>query len=97
MAWRSAGSLSRSLLTARASSVRSSPTLPRLRPSPSPFTSSPRSRTFSFTNPRTMGELGCTQSLLPLHNMVAASRLTSHLSLNAQAFTELSQGNGKDG
>ncbi|XP_026446017.1 uncharacterized protein LOC113346731 isoform X2 [Papaver somniferum] len=95
MAWRSAGSLSRSLLsTARASSVRSSPTLPRVRPSPSPspFTSSPRSRTFSFTNPRTMGELGCTQSLLPLHNMVAASRLTSHLSLNARAFTELSQG-----
>ncbi|KAI3980566.1 hypothetical protein MKX01_025131 [Papaver californicum] len=97
MAWRSAGSLSRSLLsTARASSVRSSRTLPRLRPSPSPFTSSSRSRTFS-TNPRKLGELGCTQSLLPLHNMVAASRLTSHLSLNARAFTELSQGNGKDG
>ncbi|MCL7021872.1 hypothetical protein MKW94_002253 [Papaver nudicaule] len=97
MAWRSAGSLSRSLLsTARASSVRSSPTLPRLRPSPSPFTSSTRSRTFSFTNPRTLGELGCTQSLLPLHNM-AASRLTSQLSLNARAYTELSQGKGKDG
>ncbi|XP_026455951.1 uncharacterized protein LOC113356927 isoform X2 [Papaver somniferum] len=91
MAWRSAGSLSRSLLsTASASSVRSSPTIPRVRPSP--FTSSPRSRTFSFTNPRTMGELGCAQSLLPLHNMVAATRLTSHLSLNARAFTELSQG-----
>ncbi|MCL7044456.1 hypothetical protein MKW94_001491 [Papaver nudicaule] len=90
MAWRSAGSLSRSLLsTARASSVRSSPTLPRLRPSQLPR-SPPRTRSFSFGNPRTLGELGCTQSLLPL---VAACRLPPRLSLNARAFIELSQGN----
>ncbi|RZC59768.1 hypothetical protein C5167_007076 [Papaver somniferum] len=90
MAWRSAGSLSRSLLsTARASSVRSSPALPRLRPSQLP-TSPPRTSRFSFANPRTLGELGCTQSLLP---PVAACHLSPHLSLNARAFCGLSQGN----
>ncbi|OVA15927.1 hypothetical protein BVC80_1821g94 [Macleaya cordata] len=92
MAWR-CGSLSRSLLsTARSSSLRSSPPLPRLRPPP---TTSPRhaqSRHFSFANPRTLGELACTQSLLPLHCAVAASRLTSHLTVNSRAFFELSQG-----
>ncbi|XP_026377349.1 uncharacterized protein LOC113271667 isoform X1 [Papaver somniferum] len=89
MAWRSAGSLSRSLLsTARASSVRSSPALPRLRPSQLP-TSPPRTSRFSFANPRTLGELGCTQSLLP---PVAACHLSPHLSLNARAFCGLSQG-----
>ncbi|XP_026426467.1 uncharacterized protein LOC113322562 isoform X3 [Papaver somniferum] len=94
MTWRSAGSLSRSLLsTARASSVRSSPTLPRLRPSPLP-TSLPRARRFSFANPRTLGELGCTHSILPPG---AACHLSPHLSLNVRAFCGIFQGNGKDG
>ncbi|PIA56667.1 hypothetical protein AQUCO_00700791v1 [Aquilegia coerulea] len=99
MAWRS-GSFSRSLLSAaaRTSSRRSSPTsLPRLR-SPPPL-SAPRQqqRRFSFSNPRTMESLGCIQSLLPLHNVVASSLLTSHLTLNARACCELSQGIGDDG
>lgn len=41
---------------------------------------------------RSFGELGCAQSLLPLHSMVAAARLTSHLSVDSRAWRELSQG-----
>ncbi|XP_022896850.1 uncharacterized protein LOC111410641 isoform X1 [Olea europaea var. sylvestris] len=87
MAWR--GSLSRSLMyTVRASTFRSSPPLAagRLRPPP---VSAPRR--FSFSNPRTLGELGCVQSLMPLHNM-AGVRLTSHLATNVRACCELSHG-----
>ncbi|CAK9181145.1 unnamed protein product [Ilex paraguariensis] len=87
MAWR--GSLSRSLIsTARASTLRSSPALPRLRPPP---LSAPRlhTRRRSFTNPRTMGELGCAQSLMPLYSVVAQGRL---LSVNVRACCELSHG-----
>ncbi|KAH6773125.1 caspase-6 protein [Perilla frutescens var. hirtella] len=88
MAWR--GSLSRSLMsTARASTFRSSPPLsaPRLlRPARL------NSRRLSFSNPSTLGELGCIQSLLPLHSMVAGARLTSHLAVNVRAFCELSHG-----
>ncbi|XP_059652954.1 uncharacterized protein LOC132300043 isoform X2 [Cornus florida] len=93
MAWR--GSLSRSFIsTARASTIRSSPPLPRLRPPP---LAAPRlqPRRLSFANPRNLGELGCAQSLLPLHGAV---RLTSHLTVNVRACCELSHGwNGKDG
>ncbi|KAK1300443.1 E3 ubiquitin-protein ligase CIP8 [Acorus calamus] len=39
-----------------------------------------------------LGELACLQSLLPLHNVVSAARLTSHLSVEARACCELSQG-----
>ncbi|KAI3840519.1 hypothetical protein MKW92_007176 [Papaver armeniacum] len=96
MAWRSAGSLSRSLLsTARSSSVRSSPALPRLRPSQLP-TSPPRTRRFpsliqgesskqlKVLDFMTLGELGCTQSLLP---PVAACHLSHiyHLTLELSA------------
>ncbi|XP_031382203.1 uncharacterized protein LOC116196559 isoform X1 [Punica granatum] len=94
MAWR-CGSLSRSLMsTARASSspLRSSPGLSR--PVRSPPLSVPRaqSRRFSFASPRSMGELGCTQSFLPLHSVVSAPRLTSHLTVAARACCELSHG-----
>ncbi|KAL5707127.1 hypothetical protein ACHQM5_025214 [Ranunculus cassubicifolius] len=78
MAWR--GSLSRSLISTARSSIRSS--LPRLRP---PLAAPRR----LFTNPR---PIGCAQSLIPLHSVVAAARLTSHLSVNARACAELSQG-----
>ncbi|KAG6406625.1 hypothetical protein SASPL_134231 [Salvia splendens] len=90
MAWR--GSLSRSLMsTARASASRSSPPLATLRPPP---VSSSRlnSRRFSFSNPSTLGELGCAQSLLSLHRTVAGTRLTSRLADNVRAFCELSHG-----
>ncbi|XP_043708363.1 protein NONRESPONDING TO OXYLIPINS 2, mitochondrial-like isoform X2 [Telopea speciosissima] len=87
MALRS-GSIGRSLIsTARASSLRSPPPLPRLRPPP---LASPRRTSFPTT--RTMRELGCMESLMPLHSVVAAARLTSHLAVNARACCELSQG-----
>ncbi|XP_077225001.1 uncharacterized protein LOC143858215 isoform X2 [Tasmannia lanceolata] len=102
MAWRCGGSLSRSLMASArrpssSSSLRSSPSIPRLRSTP---LASPRlqQRRLSFSHPRSFGELGCTQSLLPLHSVVAAARLTSHLSVTSRACCELSQGrNGKDG
>ncbi|KAK9287488.1 hypothetical protein L1049_015909 [Liquidambar formosana] len=90
MAWR-CGSVSRSLIsTARASSLRSSAPLPRLRP---PL-AAPRlqSRRLSFATPRNLGELGCVQSLLPLHSVVVAPRLTSHLTVDVRACCELSHG-----
>ncbi|KAB5520714.1 hypothetical protein OIU85_001671 [Salix viminalis] len=89
MAWRSGGSLSRSLMSAaRAPLPRSSAPLPRLRPPP---TSAPRfqSRRLSLAPSRNLGELGCTQSLLPL---MATGRLTSRLNANVRAFCELSHG-----
>ncbi|KAI8532708.1 hypothetical protein RHMOL_Rhmol11G0234500 [Rhododendron molle] len=89
MAWR--GSLSRSVMaTARSSTIRSSPPLPRLRPPP---LAAPRlqSRRLSFANPRNLGELGCVQSLLPL---VAGPCLTSHMAIRLRACCELSHGIG---
>ncbi|KAJ6985226.1 hypothetical protein Peur_036225 [Populus x canadensis] len=89
MAWRSGGSLSRSLMSAaRAPLPRSSAPLPRLRPPPS---SAPRlqSRRLSFAPSRNLGELGCMQSFLPL---VSAGNLTSRLNANLRAFCELSHG-----
>ncbi|OVA03169.1 hypothetical protein BVC80_7209g1 [Macleaya cordata] len=89
MAWR--GSFSRSLLSTARTMRSSSQSLPRVRPPP---LTAPRvqTRRLSFSNPRTLGELGCTQSLLPLHSMVAAARLTSHLAVDVRACCELSQG-----
>ncbi|KAF8013745.1 hypothetical protein BT93_I1574 [Corymbia citriodora subsp. variegata] len=98
MAWR-CGSLSRSLVSsARASSspFRSSPPL-LSRPLRPPPVAAPllQSRRLSFAAPRSMGELGCAQSLLPLH---CTPRLTSHLSVAVRACCELSHGrSGKDG
>ncbi|KAJ0240579.1 Uncharacterized protein HA466_0221880 [Hirschfeldia incana] len=54
---------------------------------PSKPTASPR---FSFS--RCPSELGCAQSLLPLHSTVAAARLTSCLSLTSRSSRALSQG-----
>ncbi|GJZ52690.1 hypothetical protein Tco_0607575 [Tanacetum coccineum] len=90
MAWR-CGSLPRSLIsTARSSAIRRSTTTPlrpplsgpRIRPGPTP--SIPSFRTIG-------GVIGCTQSLLPLHSVVAAARLTCHISVQARACCELSQ------
>ncbi|CAN4082979.1 unnamed protein product [Withania somnifera] len=41
---------------------------------------------------RTNGVLGCAQSLLPLHSAVAATRLTSHIQMEARTCCQLSQG-----
>ncbi|KAI3969287.1 hypothetical protein MKW92_045109 [Papaver armeniacum] len=90
MAWR--GSASRSFFSvARAMRSTAAP-LPRIRPTPvmaPPRIQAPR---FNFANPRTLGEIGSTQSLLTLHSIVAAPRLTSHLAVNVRACCELSQG-----
>ncbi|XP_042503790.1 protein NONRESPONDING TO OXYLIPINS 2, mitochondrial-like [Macadamia integrifolia] len=45
---------------------------------------------FSLLN-RSPSELGCAQSLLPLHSAVAVSRLTSCLSSNSRSCRSLSQ------
>ncbi|KAK4749943.1 hypothetical protein SAY87_027392 [Trapa incisa] len=94
MAWR-CGSLPRTFTAAaRASSstFRSSPGLSRpLRP-PSLSSTRVQSRRFSFASPRSMGELGCTMSLLPLHSAMCVPRLTSHLTVAARACCELSHG-----
>ncbi|EPS58687.1 hypothetical protein M569_16125 [Genlisea aurea] len=83
-------SFSRSLIFAvRSSAFRSSSPIIReplrLR---QPSASAPRR--LSFSNPRTLGELGCTQSLMPFHRVGA--RLNSHLAANLRSFCELSHG-----
>uniref|UniRef100_A0A0A0K4J1 Uncharacterized protein n=2 Tax=Cucumis sativus TaxID=3659 RepID=A0A0A0K4J1_CUCSA len=93
MAWRS-GSLSRTLISnVRSSSSRLSSSAPQLRP-PQPPLPAPRrlpGRHFSAAS-RSLGELGCVQSFLPIYSMTAASCLTSHLTVNVRAFCELSHG-----
>ncbi|CAA7398998.1 unnamed protein product [Spirodela intermedia] len=81
------GSFSRSLFASARSSFRSSAPLPRQRPG---HTTGPRLPASGTRRP--LAALGCSQSLLPLHSVVAATRLTSHLSVNARACFELSQG-----
>ncbi|XP_017218962.1 uncharacterized protein LOC108196265 isoform X2 [Daucus carota subsp. sativus] len=89
MAWRSA---SRSLFsTARISISRSSSSsLPRLRSQPHLI--GQRINTRRLLSTSNLGAIGCTQSLLPLHSVVAATRLTSHISVEARAWCELTQG-----
>ncbi|WCJ17836.1 hypothetical protein M5689_000227 [Euphorbia peplus] len=89
MASRAGSSFSRRLISAaRAPARRSSPLLPGVRP---PAGAAPRlhSRRFSFAPSRTLGEIGCTQSFLPLYS---AHHLTSRLNTNLRAFCELSHG-----
>ncbi|MBA0716969.1 hypothetical protein Golax_004819, partial [Gossypium laxum] len=84
------GSLSRSVMSAaRAPSLRTPPPMPRVRP---PTSSAPRlqSRRLSFAPSRNLGELGCVQSFLPLHNLVPMACLTSHLTVSVRACCELS-------
>ncbi|KAI3828891.1 hypothetical protein L1987_03002 [Smallanthus sonchifolius] len=57
-------------------------------PLPSRSTASPAPR---FSISRCPSELGCVQSLLPLHNAVAAARLTSCLSTTSRSCRSLSQ------
>ncbi|GAB4852844.1 hypothetical protein Ancab_017040 [Ancistrocladus abbreviatus] len=92
MAWRCG--MSRSLVSAsQLSSIRSVPPIPRLRPPP---VSDPRlhHRRYTFAPSRNLGELGCTQSFLPLHSYIymAVPRLTSHLSVDVRACCELFHG-----
>ncbi|XWS38581.1 hypothetical protein CRYUN_Cryun19dG0143700 [Craigia yunnanensis] len=58
--------------------------------SPLPSQSTSPLRRFSFS--RCPSELGCAQSLLPLHSAVAAARMTSCLSTTSRSCRTLSQG-----
>ncbi|KAL1214006.1 Protein NONRESPONDING TO OXYLIPINS 2 [Cardamine amara subsp. amara] len=86
-----------SLRSAIRSSLRKSPTGTGSSPAASsagfripskPAAASPIPR-FSFS--RCPSELGCVQSLLPLHSTVAAARLTSCLSTTSRSSRALSQ------
>ncbi|KAL9245819.1 hypothetical protein vseg_019425 [Gypsophila vaccaria] len=96
MAWRS-GSLSRAIFTAaarspatRTSAVNS--TAFRRTPSPLLPNSGTSTRRFSFANPRFVEVLACSQSLIPVHSVVARAKLTSYVAVDARACCELSQG-----
>ncbi|OMO52479.1 hypothetical protein CCACVL1_24705 [Corchorus capsularis] len=58
--------------------------------SPLPSQSNSPLRRFSLS--RCPSELGCAQSLLPLHSAVAAARMTSCLSSSSRSCRALSQG-----
>nr|XP_011463653.1 PREDICTED: protein NUCLEAR FUSION DEFECTIVE 6, chloroplastic/mitochondrial-like [Fragaria vesca subsp. vesca] len=93
MAFRGGASLSRSLISAaRTSAVRSSPSLASLPRSPPLHNLASATRRSLFSLPANVGQLACAQSLLPLHSAVASVRMTSHISGEARAFCELSQG-----
>ncbi|KAF8380511.1 hypothetical protein HHK36_027998 [Tetracentron sinense] len=68
----------------------SAPTSSRVPFSNKSSTTAPLPRFSSFT--RSPAELGCAQSLLPLHSAVATARLTSCLSSNSRICRALSQG-----
>ncbi|XP_021615060.1 protein NONRESPONDING TO OXYLIPINS 2, mitochondrial isoform X2 [Manihot esculenta] len=63
---------------------------PPISPSSSPHSPSSSLRRFSFSY-RTPSELGCVQSLLPLHSAVATSRMMSCLSTTSRSCRALSQ------
>ncbi|XP_054793359.1 protein NONRESPONDING TO OXYLIPINS 2, mitochondrial-like [Prosopis cineraria] len=89
------GSLSRSIIAAARtfSNHSSPPSISRLRRPPCPLRSYLLdSRRPLIAVPRTLGLLGCAQSLLPLHSAIADAHLTSHISIKSRACCELSQG-----
>ncbi|KAJ4708089.1 protein NUCLEAR FUSION DEFECTIVE 6, chloroplastic/mitochondrial-like isoform X2 [Melia azedarach] len=68
--------------------LKSTVTKPTLKPNPSPSLLSIRpSSTFS----RPFPQLGCLQSLLPLHSAVSSARLTSCLGVDSTSSRSLSQ------
>ncbi|CAK9181927.1 unnamed protein product [Ilex paraguariensis] len=76
--------------TASLASVNRSATTSSSRlPLPSRSTTSPLGR---FSLSRCPSELGCVQSLLPLHSAVATARLMSCLSTTSRSCRALSQG-----
>ncbi|CAN6449718.1 unnamed protein product [Victoria cruziana] len=85
-------SVSRSLMAAARSSAARPVAIPRAGLRPRRPSSVTQSRRFSFSSIRMPVELGCASSLFPLHSAVAASRLTSHVSVSVRACCELSQG-----
>ncbi|KAJ7965933.1 protein NUCLEAR FUSION DEFECTIVE 6, chloroplastic/mitochondrial-like isoform X2 [Quillaja saponaria] len=61
---------------------------PTVRPKSSPFLLTTRS---PVTVPRSIPQLGCIQSLLPLHSAVSSARLTSCLGVDSTSSRSLSQ------
>ncbi|GAY48342.1 protein NONRESPONDING TO OXYLIPINS 2 [Citrus sinensis] len=69
--------------------LKSTLTKPTLKPNPLPSLLSTRS---SPTFSRSVHQLGCLQSLLPLHSAVSSARLTSCLGIDSTSSRSLSQG-----
>ncbi|XP_076953123.1 protein NONRESPONDING TO OXYLIPINS 2, mitochondrial-like isoform X1 [Bidens hawaiensis] len=69
-----------------------SASVPKSAPSSPKFSLPTASPVPRFSISRCPSELGCVQSLLPLHNAVAAARLTSCLSTSSRSCRSLSQG-----
>ncbi|CAA7390723.1 unnamed protein product [Spirodela intermedia] len=86
------GSFSRSVYAAARSSLRSPAPAPSHRPQVPGASLLGRRRRLNVVAARPAAALGGAFSLLPLHSAVAASRLASHLSFNARACCEISQG-----
>ncbi|XP_031282133.1 uncharacterized protein LOC116140675 isoform X2 [Pistacia vera] len=61
---------------------------PTIKPKSSPFLPS---TTSSSTFSRSVPQLGCVQSLLPLHTAVSTARLTSCLGIDSRGSRSLSQ------
>ncbi|KAG2400114.1 uncharacterized protein HKW66_Vig0100320 [Vigna angularis] len=73
--------------------IKSTITKPASKPTPSAFLLKTRSPvTASFWFRWVGGELGCLQSLLPLHSAVSSARLTSCLGIDSSRSRSLSQG-----
>ncbi|XP_071686629.1 protein NONRESPONDING TO OXYLIPINS 2, mitochondrial-like isoform X2 [Rutidosis leptorrhynchoides] len=68
-----------------------SSSIPKSTPSSPKFNLPTASPVPRFSISRCPSELGCVQSLLPLHNAVAAARLTSCLSTTSRSCRSLSQ------
>ncbi|KAF6141637.1 hypothetical protein GIB67_001189 [Kingdonia uniflora] len=79
--------VSRTSLTSLKSAIKT----PKLQTPPSTTFTSPLRRLPSFAT-SSPSELGCVQSLLPLHSAVAAARMTSCLSTNSTSCRSLTQG-----
>ncbi|GAV77993.1 hypothetical protein CFOL_v3_21461 [Cephalotus follicularis] len=76
----------------KSSITRSVPTPPSSARFPLPTNKSTSSPVPLLSLSRCPSELGCVQSLLPLHNAVAAARMTSCLSTTSKSCRALSQG-----
>ncbi|KAI4337504.1 hypothetical protein L6164_015912 [Bauhinia variegata] len=84
----------RSISQPAISLFKSTITKPTIKPKSSPFILNTRSSvTVSrILNSRSIAQLGCVQSLLPLHSAVSSARLTSCLGIDSRGSRSLTQG-----
>ncbi|KAI4316097.1 hypothetical protein L6164_024112 [Bauhinia variegata] len=78
----------RSISQPAISLFKSTITKPAIKPKSSPFILNTRS---SVTVSRSVAQLGCVQSLLPLHSAVSSARLTSCLGIDSRGSRSLTQ------